>query len=359
MMEELPAVSSDRPRLPSVERNIKIWEKIVTRRYQKGFEDQSIAPYLSSSYRWYGVHGAQYRWGNRGERSLYKKHFARLQAAFPDITLTHHMFGEGGLVGNYFIIHATHKGSYFDVLPTHRSVCIFGTAIARFDAQGLLVEERELWDEVTLLRQLGVLVNSSDNLLAMVNQSSFHPGSKYQPKPPPPIDDLLYRNENDKQDNRNPQVERNIKHWQKFLNIKYFDQNFDRLDEVMSACWCWHGPAGWKWDVSDPQQRLSGFEELKARGQLVTDYVFHYRTFGEGNYMLYNIVCEYTHSIEMFGVSATGRSLRHSNIAVCRFDPQGKIVEEWEMLDVLSIYKQLGVIPDDNAITSLVSFLNV
>lgn len=50
-----------------------------------------------------------------------------------------------------------------------------------------------------------------------------------------------------------------------------------------------------------------------------------------------------THKGEYMGIAATGRSVRYDEIFVYRF-ANGRIVEVWGVVDVLSLMKQLGVI---------------
>lgn len=51
-----------------------------------------------------------------------------------------------------------------------------------------------------------------------------------------------------------------------------------------------------------------------------------------------------THTGEYFGVPATGRSLDSTGIAIYRFK-EGKIVEEWQEHDKMTLLQQLGVMP--------------
>ena len=51
-----------------------------------------------------------------------------------------------------------------------------------------------------------------------------------------------------------------------------------------------------------------------------------------------------THTGDLFGVGATGKKVRLASIVIYRF-AGGKIVEEWEIFDVLGLYQQLGLAP--------------
>ncbi len=49
-----------------------------------------------------------------------------------------------------------------------------------------------------------------------------------------------------------------------------------------------------------------------------------------------------THEGEFMGIASTGRQMKVSGIILSRFE-NGKIIEEWELLDQLTLFKQLGI----------------
>jgi predicted ester cyclase len=51
-----------------------------------------------------------------------------------------------------------------------------------------------------------------------------------------------------------------------------------------------------------------------------------------------------THKGELMGIAPTGKQVTITGIAIDRIDG-GKIVEEWENFDRMSMMQQLGVIP--------------
>ncbi len=50
-----------------------------------------------------------------------------------------------------------------------------------------------------------------------------------------------------------------------------------------------------------------------------------------------------THEGDLMGIAATGKQVKVNGMVLSRFE-DGKIVEEWEILDQLTMFQQLGVV---------------
>lgn len=50
-----------------------------------------------------------------------------------------------------------------------------------------------------------------------------------------------------------------------------------------------------------------------------------------------------THEGELLGIVATGKQVKVHGVVLSRFE-DGKIIDEWEILDMLAMFQQLGVI---------------
>jgi len=50
-----------------------------------------------------------------------------------------------------------------------------------------------------------------------------------------------------------------------------------------------------------------------------------------------------THKGDLMGIGATGKQVKIKGMVLTRFD-KGKVVEEWEILDQLGMFQQLGVV---------------
>jgi steroid delta-isomerase-like uncharacterized protein len=114
--------------------------------------------------------------------------------------------------------------------------------------------------------------------------------------------------------------------------------NFRVLDEVIHPDYVYRSP----------DQALQGPEALK-------DLFTAYRTafpdlhieIGElvstGNKTVISFTLSGTHEDDLMGIAATGRQVKVSGMTLSHFE-NGKIVEEWELLDRLSLFQQLGIV---------------
>ena len=117
--------------------------------------------------------------------------------------------------------------------------------------------------------------------------------------------------------------------------------NLDTIEEIYAPDVVWH----------EPDQELRGIEEAR---QFVATYktalpdlnVTVEDVIGEGNQAVTRWTVRGTHQgeVEEFGPS-TGRQVEIKGITIHRIE-DGKIVEEWEGYDNLSILQQLGLAPE-------------
>ena len=94
--------------------------------------------------------------GPAGYRRLYTVY----TTAFPDIRFTiEDMVAEGDKVATHYTVRGTHTGDLRGIAPTRKQVTVMGTGIHRV-AGGQVVEERSVWDTLSLMQQLGVVPTS-------------------------------------------------------------------------------------------------------------------------------------------------------------------------------------------------------
>ena len=68
--------------------------------------------------------------------------------------------------------------------------------------------------------------------------------------------------------------------------------------------------------------------------------------FGEGDLVANYWHMEGVHTGDFLGIPATGKVIDFRGLAIGTFK-EGKLVEEWEFTDELSVFRQLGLIESD------------
>jgi steroid delta-isomerase-like uncharacterized protein len=123
--------------------------------------------------------------------------------------------------------------------------------------------------------------------------------------------------------------------------------NLDTIEEIYAPDVVWH----------EPDQEVRGIDEAR---QFVTTYktalpdlnITVEDVVGEGDKAVTRWTVRGTHQgeVEEFG-PPTGRQVELKGITIHRIDG-GKIVEEWEAYDNLSILQQLGLVPEHEQASS-------
>ena len=123
--------------------------------------------------------------------------------------------------------------------------------------------------------------------------------------------------------------------------------NLDTIEEIYAPNVVWH----------EPDQEVRGIDEAR---QFVTTYktalpdlnITIEDVVGEGDKAVTRWTVRGTHQgeVEEFG-PPTGRQVELKGITIHRIDG-GKIFEEWEAYDNLSILQQLGLVPEHEQASS-------
>lgn len=114
--------------------------------------------------------------------------------------------------------------------------------------------------------------------------------------------------------------------------------NFSVLDEVVHP----------KYVFRTPGQELYGPEGLKG---LFAAYRTAFPDLNieiddliiAGDKAVISFTLTGTHEGDLMGIAATGKQVKVNGMVLSRFE-DGKIVEEWEILDQLTMFQQLGVV---------------
>jgi len=132
------------------EDNKTIVRRIFTEIINRGnltLADTLIGP----GYVYHGSGGLELR-GPEGFKQLVTMY----RSAFPDLNLTiDDILEDGNKVVTRWTGRGTHKGNFAGLAPTGRAATVTGIIISQF-SNGKLVEDHESFDEIGMLRQLGV-----------------------------------------------------------------------------------------------------------------------------------------------------------------------------------------------------------
>lgn len=83
--------------------------------------------------------------------------YSAFLSAFPDLHVhIEDSFAEGDRLVTRWSAHGTHNGELMGISPTGKQISVGGTAIDRFE-NGKSVEHWEVFDQVGLMQQLGVI----------------------------------------------------------------------------------------------------------------------------------------------------------------------------------------------------------
>ena len=93
-------------------------------------------------------------------RAGYRAFFDTYTGAFPDLSVQiNDLIAEDGVVGTSYTARGQHTGPLMGIGPTGKQVKVQGVNIARY-RDGKLVESNNLFNEMNLMQQLGVLPES-------------------------------------------------------------------------------------------------------------------------------------------------------------------------------------------------------
>ena len=125
--------------------------------------------------------------------------------------------------------------------------------------------------------------------------------------------------------------------WEEIVN----QRNPEAIDEFYAPDFVWHEPDGDIQGYEQAKQLSSTFFAAFPDAQMTDEDVI-----AEGDKVVRRYTTRGTHQgeTEMFG-PPTGRQIEQKGITIHRVE-DGKIVEEWEIFDTLSMLQQLGLAPE-------------
>ena len=114
--------------------------------------------------------------------------------------------------------------------------------------------------------------------------------------------------------------------------------NFGALDSIVSPDYILH-PEG----VRGPEglaQMVQGYREAIADLRVTIEHQFT-----EGDYVATRSTLTGRHEGDLMGTAPTGRDVSFSMLTISRCR-DGKIEEEWEIADTISLLQQVGALPE-------------
>jgi steroid delta-isomerase-like uncharacterized protein len=118
-------------------------------------------------------------------------------------------------------------------------------------------------------------------------------------------------------------------------------ENPDSLDEVYTPDVVWHNPEGDIQGIEQAKQFVTMFKTAFPDMSATVEDVI-----AEGDKVVTRVTLRGTHQgeVEEFG-PPTGRQVESQGLTLHRIEG-GKIVEEWNSYDNLSLMQQLGLVPE-------------
>ena len=119
------------------------------------------------------------------------------------------------------------------------------------------------------------------------------------------------------------------------------DRNLAIVDELVAQDYVGHDPT-----QPEPIQGRDGFKQFVGMYQSAFDdaMVTIDDLIAEGDQVVARWTGRGTHTGELMGIAPTGKEVTVSGITVSRLE-DGKIAEEWELMDALGMLVQLGAVP--------------
>ena len=114
--------------------------------------------------------------------------------------------------------------------------------------------------------------------------------------------------------------------------------NFGALDSIVSPDYVLHPE-----EVRGPEglaKMVQGYREAIGGLTVTID-----QQFTEGDYVATRFTARGRHDGELMGAAPTGRNVEFTGLTVSRCR-DGRIEEEWELIDTVSLLQQVGALPE-------------
>ena len=128
----------------------------------------------------------------------------------------------------------------------------------------------------------------------------------------------------------------------RLLEEAFGQGNVDVVDEVLDPNFVCYDPNSESGEVRGADT-IKG--EIEYFRNAVPDLTYTVEDqIAEGDKVVTRYTARDTHQGELMGIAPTGNRMETQGISITRIE-DGKIVEDWEVLDAMGMMQQLGVIP--------------
>jgi predicted ester cyclase len=267
---------------------------------------------LSPEFVSYGGAGFQDLFGPEAFKQLYLQFFQSL----PDLKfLVTHIVTEGDTCGVRGVLSGTHKGNFMGFAPpTGKFVCWTGTALMRFNQNGMIDARWQEWDGMSVMQQMGVVPGAP-----AVDASRLDP-------PAPQGRASEYRT---------PAFNKNL--FKQLVEELWNKGNLDFADDVFhpQAVYVSHPelPTGSQGLKSNVGMLRSAMPDLKTEMKTLL---------ADGDLVLGWFSQTGTQTGGLMGIPATGKKATWGQLIIARF-VGGKIVQTWSNEGIMELMQQLGV----------------
>jgi predicted ester cyclase len=114
--------------------------------------------------------------------------------------------------------------------------------------------------------------------------------------------------------------------------------NFDALHAIVSPDYVLH-PEEVR-GVAGLTEMVQGYRNALGGLNVTID-----QQFSEGDYVATRFTIRGTHDGELMGAAPTGREVEFSGLTISHCI-DGKVLEEWELADTMSLLRQVGALPE-------------
>lgn len=269
--------------------------------------DEMFAPKFVS----FGGAGFQDLVGAEAFRQLYIQFISSL----PDLNFrVEQVVAEGNFCGVRGRLSGTHKGNFMGFAPpTGKFISWTGTAIFRFDQNGLADARWQEWDGLSVMQQMGVIPAAPANDAQLPDQVPPYVTGEYTS----PI--------------------QNKAAFRRLVDEAWNQGKLVITDKL------YHPQATWPSNPSLPAGGSGAKAVVELYRQAMPDLQVKFTNLlADGDMVLAWLSLSGTHSGSLMGIPATGKKVSWGQIIIARF-AGGQIVESWSNEDVLGLMQQLGV----------------